>query len=95
MKNKSLIIHLLVQEFKFSQLISGLGNYKLVFEEWLDIHTAVATLLGKKEEEITDDWTARFSDASKKAVDLGFWNESDLHLLAEETFIELASIVEN
>jgi len=58
MNHKELIIHLIQQDLKHSQLVEGLWKVGLDANiHALDIIGVVASLMGKEEPDISDQWT--------------------------------------
>lgn len=91
MERKELVINLLVEEYKFSQMVRGMEVLGFTFDRWLGISTVVASLLGLKEEDMTDEWVDRYTDYSRQSVDKEYWHLESLMSLAEEAYESLVN----
>jgi hypothetical protein len=98
MNNKTLIISLIQQDLKHSQLVYGLDNIGLDGSEvhFLEIMEIVAKLMNVPNGEVNDDWGKMYTEFMKESVGFEITSKGEaLKPFAKVCYAQLKSLLKN
>ncbi len=85
LNTEELIIRLLVEDYRFQQIIHRMAQINFHFDQSLDLMSVIADLLLTKKQEPDLLWLHAYAEGLEKAYETDFWDEEALRSVAEMT----------
>lgn len=90
-EKEELIIRLLIEDYRFQQIIHRMANINFYFDQSLDLMSIIAELMQTNTAEPGLLWLHAYAEGLEKAYEADFWNNEDLRVIAEASFRKLNS----
>ena len=91
LNKEELIIRLLIEDYRFQQVIHGMAKIHFHFDQSLDLMSVIAELIHGSDQEPDLLWLHAYAEGLEEAYKLDFWNEKALRQVAEASFERLNS----
>ncbi|MBO3698200.1 hypothetical protein [Roseivirga sp. E12] len=88
---QALIIRLLVEDYRFQQIIHRMAQINFHFDQSLDLMSVIADLMYDQKKEPDLLWLHAYAEGLEQAYNTDFWNEEALLKVAEASFDRLSA----
>ncbi len=83
---EKLIIRLLIEDYRFQQIIHRMAQINFHFDQSLDLMSVIADLMFSEKQEPDLLWLHAYAEGLERAYETEFWNEEALKSVAQATF---------
>lgn len=90
-EKQELIVRLLVEDYRFQQIVHRMAQINFHFDQSLDLMSIVADLMHSGQQEPDLLWLHAYAEGLEQAYETEFWNSEDLRSIAEAVFQRLSS----
>lgn len=86
---RDLVVRLLVEDYRFQQVIHGMAQINFHFDQSLDLMSLIAEIMIEKGKEPDLLWLHAYAESLEQVYKVDFWNLEDLNKVAEAAFDRL------
>lgn len=90
-EKEELIVRLLVEDYRFQQIIHRMSQINFHFDQSLDLMSIVAELMHSEQQEPDLLWLHAYAEGLEQAYETEFWNNEELQVIAVAAFQRLSA----